>query len=202
MTRKINEIFYSLQGEGANTGVPSVFVRFSGCNLRCPFCDTSHQHGREITDAEIIADVARHHAPLTILTGGEPSLWIDSEFVSALKEGTGSRICIETNGTRPLPEGLDWVTVSPKSGICGSDGGDLPILAQHADEIKVVDLGQPLDPYFRLACRREDTLMYLQPCHVEDAAVAEANLRRTVQRVLDDPRWRLSLQTHRMIDIP
>ena len=190
--RRINEIFYSLQGEGHHTGVPSVFVRFSGCNLRCPFCDTRHEQGRLMTLDEIAAEVNRHPADWIILTGGEPSLWIDADFINDLKTATGKQIAIETNGTNPLPEGIDWITISPK---------DAPVVANHADEIKVVDLGQDLEQYFGLACRRPDTRMYLQPCWVPDEAERLANQQRTVRRVLADPRWTLSLQTHRFLNI-
>lgn len=199
--RKVNEIFYSLQGEGYHTGVPAVFIRFSWCNLACPFCDTRHQEGRLMADDEIIAAAAQYHAPLVVLTGGEPSLWIDDAFVGALKAATGAAIAIETNGTHPLPDNIDWVTLSPKTGIAGRDGADRPIVIGRADEIKVVDLGQDLEQYFALPCRRETTRMFLQPCYVADEAQAAANTRRTVERILADPRWRLSLQTHRLLDI-
>ena len=111
--RKINEIFYSLQGEGFHTGTPAVFVRFSGCNLRCSFCDTRHEEGVMMTDEEIVEKVSSFPARMVILTGGEPSLWIDKALISRLREA-GKQICIETNGTRPLPDGIDWVTCSPK----------------------------------------------------------------------------------------
>ena len=79
--RKINEIFYSLQGEGYHTGTPAVFIRFSGCNLKCPFCDTQHEDGILMSDEDIVTEVSRYPAATVILTGGEPSLWIDREFV-------------------------------------------------------------------------------------------------------------------------
>lgn len=198
--RKINEIFYSLQGEGAHTGVPSVFVRFSGCNLRCPFCDTRHEEGVLMSDSDIVSAVSRYPARWIILTGGEPSLFIDSEFVSLLKRETGKKIAIETNGTHSVPADVDWVTVSPKTGICG--GGDRPLLVDRADEVKVVDCGQPLDPYMSLPCVTAKTRFYLQPCHVEDDRQSAANTAATLQRVLENPDWTLSLQTHRLLDIP
>lgn len=201
MTRKINEIFYSLQGEGALTGTPALFIRFSGCNLQCPFCDTQHQQGTLMTDEEIIGNAARSRAPLIVLTGGEPSLWIDADFIDALKKATGARISIETNGTHPVPDNIDWVTVSPKTGICGP-GPDLPVTVGRADEIKVVYTGQDLDQYFTLPCRTPQTQMFLQPCHVDDPAQNAANTAATVDAVLRDPRWRLSLQTHRLLNIP
>lgn len=198
--RKVNEIFYSLQGEGYHSGVPSVFVRFSGCNLRCPFCDTDHSSGSGMTDDEIVAEINRYPAHWIILTGGEPSLQIDEDFLQTLHDATGKRIAIETNGTNALPYGIDWVTVSPKTGIGGNV--ELPLRVVLADEIKVVDTGQPLEPYFTLDCRRDSTLMYLQPCFVGDPDTLRANIARTVNRVLTDPRWRLSAQTHRFLNIP
>ena len=95
---KINEIFHSLQGEGFYTGTPAVFVRFSGCNLRCAFCDTSHQDGQMMSLEEIINEVNKYPlAPLVVLTGGEPSLFIDEDFVVVLKQKTGKQVAIETN---------------------------------------------------------------------------------------------------------
>lgn len=199
--RKINEIFYSLQGEGHHTGYPSVFIRFSGCNLQCPFCDTLHNDGIAMTDTDIVRAVNLYKADWVVLTGGEPSLWIDSDFIRLLHQATGKKIAIETNGTNPLPEGIDWVTVSPKTGIAEMSGNP-EIRVQRADEIKVVEVGQELDCYFKLPCRGENTLMYLQPCYVSDAKKRESNTMRTVKRVLQDPRWTLSLQTHRYLGIP
>lgn len=199
--RKINEIFYSLQGEGHHTGYPSVFIRFSGCNLSCPFCDTRHNEGIYMSDDDIIRAVKLYRADWIILTGGEPALWIDDDFVRSLKRATGKKVAIETNGTRPVPPSVDWVCVSPKIGISGLEGDDT-IRLERADEIKVVDLGQPLDQYFNLPCRGENTLMYLQPCFVSNQEECEANRLRTVRRVLDDPRWTLSVQLHRFLGIP
>lgn len=197
---RVNEIFHSLQGEGRHAGQPSVFVRLSGCNLSCPFCDTDHSAYTEMSPAEIAAEVSRYPARWVILTGGEPSLQIDAAFIDYLHAATGKLVAIETNGTRPLPPSIDWVTLSPKTGICGQP--DLPVVIGHADEIKVVDLGQPLDPYFSLPCRSADTLMYLQPCFDPDPEITASNMRRTVSRVLADPRWTLSAQLHRFLRIP
>ena len=199
--RKINEIFYSLQGEGHHSGYPSVFIRFSGCNLRCPFCDTNHEEGIYMDDESIVHAVNLYTAEWIVLTGGDPGMWIDEDFIHLLKRATGKKIAIETNGTCPLPEGIDWVTVSPKFGICGDmEKGEIKV--EEADEIKVIDIGQNLEGYFSLGCRREKTLMYLQPCYVEDAAEREANRLRTVSRVLADPRWTLSVQLHRFLGLP
>lgn len=198
--RRLNEIFYSLQGEGAHTGVPCVFVRFSGCNLHCPFCDTSHERGIEMSDADIVAYISSYPAEWIVLTGGEPSLWIDASFIHTLHVATGKKIAIETNGTMPVPEEIDWITLSPKSGLA-PDAPALPRV-QRADEIKVVDTGQDLEPYFSLPQYRSNTLMYLQPCYVADCEEFARNTARTVARVKADTRWRLSVQAHRYLNIP
>lgn len=198
--RKINEIFYSLQGEGAHTGCPSVFVRFSGCNKRCSFCDTLHEEGALMSDEEIFSFINRYPARWVILTGGEPTLWIDSDFVKCLKDATGKLVAIETNGSMPVPQEIDWVTVSPKCGMEGA--GDYQIKAERADELKVVDVGQELEPYFSYPCVTPSTRFYLQPCFVQNPQDCARNTSRTVSRILADPRWTLSLQTHRLLNIP
>ena len=193
---KINEIFHSLQGEGYNTGTASVFIRLSGCNLRCDFCDTRHEEGKMMSLPEIVEQVMQYpNAPLIVLTGGEPSLWIDDDFVAGLKSMTGKTIAIETNGTRPLPHGIDWVTLSPKTGIGNS--GDAPVALTRCDELKVVYLGQDLSQYDSIQADHR----YLQPCWTEDLEKRMNNLQATVQAVMDHPQWRLSLQTHRILGI-
>lgn len=193
---KINEIFYSLQGEGFHTGTPAVFVRFSGCNLRCAFCDTQHQQGMVMSLQEIVDEVNKYPlASLVVLTGGEPSLFIDEAFVDELKQKTGKTIAIETNGTRPLPGNLDWVTLSPKSAF---EGGDLePCLLRSCDELKVVWLGQDLSQYDMI----EAKLRFLQPCFSEDETQRKANLASCVQAVMSHLNWRLSLQIHRILGL-
>ena len=193
---KVNEIFYSLQGEGYHTGTASVFIRLSGCNLHCDFCDTQHETGTMMSLPEIVEQVMRYpDAPLIVLTGGEPSLWIDDDFVKGLKAMTGKRIAIETNGTHPLPHGIDWVTLSPKSGIGNS--GDSPVVLTRCDELKVVYLGQNLAQYDNI----EATHRFLQPCWTDDRQKRHINLQATVQAVLEHPQWRLSLQIHRLLGI-
>ena len=198
--RKINEIFYSLQGEGHHEGYPSVFVRFSGCNLNCTFCDTQHQDGIYMDDDSIIRAINLYKADWVVLTGGEPAMFIDEEFIHLLKRATGKKIAIETNGTCPVPESIDWVTVSPKTGFEGA--GDIPLRVKRASEIKVVDLGQDLEQYFNLECRTPETIMYLQPCFVEDNEQFRKNIMSTVNRVLSNPKWTLSVQLHRFLNIP
>lgn len=179
--RKINEIFYSLQGEGYHTGTPAVFIRFSGCNLKCSFCDTQHEEGVMMTDEAILAEVDRYPAEMVILTGGEPALWIDEELIELLHQH-GKYVCIETNGTRQLPASIDWVTCSPKKG--GT------IVLSSMDEVKVVYEGQDLTPYEDFSAKH----YFLQPC-------SGLNILETVAEVMERPLWRLSLQTHKLIDI-
>lgn len=180
--KKINEIFYSLQGEGFHTGTPAVFIRFAGCNLKCSFCDTRHEEGVWMSDKEIIKAIQPYPTRMVILTGGEPSLWIDEVLIEKLHQA-GKFICIETNGTRSLPESIDWVTCSPKEGV--------PIVLTHIHEIKVVYTGQDVTPYTTWPA----THYFLQPCSCE-------NTEEVVAYILQHPEWRLSLQTHKLIHIP
>lgn len=179
--KKINEIFYSLQGEGYYTGVPAVFVRLSGCNLKCSFCDTQHESGIEMTDQQIVAAVCQYPAHHVILTGGEPSLQIDQALIDLL-HAAGKYICIETNGTRPLPEKIDWITCSPKE--------NAPVVLSRIDELKVVFTGQDLNTYALTPANH----YFLQPCSCQ-------NTPEVVDYILKHPQWRLSLQTHKLIDI-
>ena len=191
----INEIFHSLQGEGYNTGIASVFIRFSGCNLQCAFCDTEHQSHTMMSLPEIVDDVMRFpDAPLIVLTGGEPSLYVDEPMLNALHL-TGKKIAIETNGTRPLPPGLDWVTLSPKIGFPGADA--MPCVVDRCDELKVVYTGQDLSQYDFITADH----CFLQPCYVADELQRNLNTQKCVKTVLHNPRWRLSLQTHRFLGI-
>lgn len=192
---RINEIFYSLQGEGYHTGTPAVFVRFSGCNLRCAFCDTQHQEGKMMSLEEIVDEINGYpNASMVILTGGEPSLFINDNFVRELKK-TGKAIAIETNGTRPLPSNLDWVTFSPKTGF---PGGDVePCTLKHCDELKVVYLGQDLQQYKAIRANHR----FLQPCFSDDEIQRRANMKACVEAVMNNPGWRLSLQVHRVLNI-
>lgn len=179
--KKINEIFYSLQGEGFHTGIPAVFVRFSGCNLKCDFCDTQHEEGTLMTDQEIVSIVSSYPAKFVILTGGEPGLWIDHPLIERLHK-SGKYICVETNGTCPLPDGIDWVTCSPKE--------NAPVVLKKIDEIKVVYTGQDVSPYASIPA----TCHFLQPCSCQ-------NTDEVVTYILHHPEWRLSLQTHKYLGI-
>ena len=145
---------------------------------------------------EIIAEINKYPiAPMVVLTGGEPSLFIDEAFVAAVKAQTGKFIAIETNGTRPLPTNLDWVTFSPKKGF---DGGDVEsVVLKDCDELKVVYLGQDLRQYAGINANHR----FLQPCFSDDAEQRQSNMQACVEAVMRHPGWRLSLQTHRLLGI-
>lgn len=189
---KINDIFYTLQGEGYFTGTPAVFIRFAECNLRCPFCDTDFRESLDMTLSDLEATLSQYPAKHIVLTGGEPSLQADRELIDMLHD-ENCFVQIETNGTRPLPEGIDWVTMSPKS--TRPDGSGIAL--RECDELKVVYEGQPLERYFRIRASHR----YLQPCASGDAAADSATTLATVKACLSDPRWRLSLQTQKYIGI-
>lgn len=191
---RINEIFVTLQGEGHFTGTPSLFIRFSGCNLKCPFCDTQHSSYREMSADEIIAQACQTSVSHVVLTGGEPSLQVDEVLLSALHNAK-KFIAIETNGTTPLLPGIDWVTLSPKK-----EWSSRPLALTQCDELKVVFTGmkQDLHAYDSISCH----LRYLQPCDVHDEVQNRRILREAVSYCLEHPQWRLSLQTHKLIGIP
>ena len=188
---RINEIFYSLQGEGHWTGTPMVFVRFSGCNLRCPFCDTDFMKYVEMSLDEVLGavkDVAGE-CRRVVFTGGEPSLQLNQPLVDALHD-EGCSIHIETNGTHLLPKGIDWVTLSPKTDVEGMVGNPEVVL-ERADEVKLVYHGGAVpERWSRFPAR----YFYLQPCSGE-------NTEEVVKYVLGHPQWGLSLQTHKLLNI-
>lgn len=186
---RVNEIFYSLQGEGANTGTPAVFVRFSGCNLSCFFCDTDFTSYTEMSVEDIVSAVSAFPARLVVLTGGEPSLQVDRKLVDAL-HAVNKYLAIETNGTRPLPEGIDFVTISPK------ETGK--IVLQGADEVKVVYIGQDVERYTAWISAPR---YFLQPCCEVKNGVQTDNREEVIQYILEHPHWRLSLQTHKILNI-
>ncbi|MGN0087385.1 MAG: 7-carboxy-7-deazaguanine synthase QueE [Alloprevotella sp.] len=188
----INELFYSLQGEGFFTGTPSVFVRFAGCNLRCPFCDTDHRGGREMTPEEIVRGVAAYPATHVVLTGGEPSLFLTGELVERL-HAAGKFVAVETNGTHPLPAAVDWVTLSPKDLFVP----DARIVLSRADEIKVVYTGAVPDCYEAFPA----THHFLQPCDTGDREESRRLIQEAIDYCLHHPQWRLSLQTHKLLGI-
>ncbi len=182
-TYRINEIFYSLQGEGRYTGTPAVFLRMSGCNRTCDFCDTDHTAATAMTAGEIADAIAVFPARHIVITGGEPTLQLDDTLLNTVKD-LGFYVQIETNGTRPVPSGVDWVTCSPKDGPWDID---------RIDELKIVYQEQDVEAI--AAALPEPRLHYLQPC-------SGLNIDETVRYILGNPRWRLSLQTHKLINIP
>lgn len=207
---RINEIFVSLQGEGHFTGVASVFLRFSGCNLRCPFCDTKHESFTEFEEDALVDELARQANGIShlVITGGEPSLQLTDTFVCKLHTA-GFYVQVETNGTFQLPENVDWITCSPK------EGGR--VVLDRIDEIKLVcDVTNDTDnlktPIGILPMIEEDVqhmaqakngkmVMCLQPM---DSGNPERNRKitdATVNYILHHPIWKLSLQTHKILNV-
>jgi 7-carboxy-7-deazaguanine synthase len=210
MSYAVKELFYTLQGEGANTGRPAVFCRFAGCNLWsgreedratavCRFCDTDFVGvdgdggGRFEAAADLAAAVARAWPdsalgdPLVVCTGGEPLLQLDDALVRALHD-RGFAIAVETNGTQTPPDGIDWICVSPKAGA--------DLVLTRGNELKLVypQEGAPPDAFEHMAFDH----FFLQPM---DGPERDRNTRLAVEHCLRNPRWRLSLQTHKFLGI-
>lgn len=205
----VKEIFYTLQGEGAQTGCAAVFLRFAGCNLWsgreadraeavCRFCDTDFvgtdgPGGGRFASADALADAVAAAwpgggRPLVVCTGGEPLLQLDMPLIEALR-ARGFRIAVETNGTQPPPPGLDWICVSPKAGA--------GLVLRTGDELKLVypQDGAPPEAYAELPFRH----FFLQPMDGPDRA---ANMAAAARYCLDHPQWRLGLQTHKLVGLP
>ena len=215
MTYAVKEIFYTLQGEGGQAGRAAVFCRFAGCNLWsgreedraqavCRFCDTDFvgtdgTGGGKFATAQALAEAVRSHwptqngasakgRPLVVCTGGEPLLQLDSPLIDAL-HAQGFEIAVETNGTQPIPPGLDWVCVSPKAGS--------ELVATAGDELKLVfpQLGAMPGQFEHLVFRH----FFLQPM---DGPLREQHTQAAVAYCMAHPQWRLSLQTHKLLGIP
>lgn len=191
---RVNEIFYSLQGEGYWTGTPIVFVRFSGCNLQCPFCDTDHMGFTEMSAEEVLAAVKAcgGECRRVCFTGGEPGLQLDDSLVEVF-HAAGYFLHVETNGTRELPSAMDWVTLSPKDQVRGLRGNGTVVL-KRADEIKLV-LAPGVDPTPWASF--DATWHFLQPCD-ENGVQNTAEVTAYIEA---HPSWRLSLQTHKLLGI-
>jgi 7-carboxy-7-deazaguanine synthase len=211
MTYSVKEIFYTLQGEGANTGRPAVFCRFTGCNLWsgrewhraraiCQFCDTDFvgtdgKSGGKFKTADDLAQVVADAWPegaegprFVVCTGGEPLLQLDAPLVEDL-HARGFEVAVETNGTHPAPLGLDWVCVSPKAGA--------ELVLREGNELKLVFPQPDASPeaFEHLAFDH----FFLQPL---DGPARVENTALAVRYCLEHPRWRLSLQTHKWLGIP
>jgi len=215
MRYTVKELFYTLQGEGANTGRPAVFCRFSGCNLWtgreqdrgravCRFCDTDFVGtaglggGRFASSEDLAAAVGAtwpsragqgaDGRPLVVCTGGEPLLQLDEPLIDAL-HARGFEVAVETNGTRAAPRGLDWICVSPKARA--------PLVLRAGHELKLVYPQEGADPahYADLAFQH----FFLQPL---DGPARARNTQLALRYCLDHPHWRLSLQTHKVLGIP
>ena len=205
----VKEIFYTLQGEGTNAGRPAVFCRFAGCNLWtgreadrakavCQFCDTDFvgtdgEGGGRFRTADDLARACRSACGskghmLVVLTGGEPMLQVDQDLVDALHAHEFT-IAIETNGTLPVLDTIDWICVSPKAGS--------QLKQTRGHELKLVYPQDGVDPadYVDLAFEAR----FLQPM---DGAMREANTQAAVAYCKANPEWRLSLQTHKLLGIP
>ena len=192
---KVNEIFYSLQGEGAHTGTPAVFVRFSGCNLKCPFCDTDFRDGKEMDEYEIVDEVCRQgiQAPLVVLTGGEPTLQATPELIYLLQQN-GFEVAMETNGTRTAPYNVNWLTISPKQAYVGNVGKPVVMKCQ---ELKVVFDGKNEPEDYGI---RADHY-YLQPCDTGEPALNAQIIEQCVEYIKQNPKWKLSLQTQKILNV-
>lgn len=199
---KVNEIFYSLQGEGHYTGTPAVFVRFAGCNLRCWFCDTDFEKGVEMNEDEIVEAVLQYPTRYVVITGGEPTLQITASLCDKL-HAHGLYLMMETNGTRPLPEGcqIDWITCSPK--LIDVEEGKRKIATirlRHIDELKVIFEDSPTQD-MALYEQIPATEYRLQPCDTQDPLCNQAILNKTIKYILQHPKWKLSLQTHKILHV-
>lgn len=210
MTYSVKEIFLTLQGEGAQAGRRAVFCRFSGCNLWsgrerdrasaiCRFCDTDFvgtdgAGGGKFGDARALAEAITRcwgegaTERYVVLTGGEPMLQVDAALIDAL-HAADFTIAIESNGTLPVPRSIDWICISPKAGA--------PLVQTSGDELKLV-WPQPASDMAALA-ELNFTHHLLQPL---DSAAGAANVAACIDAVRADPRWRLSLQTHKLLGLP
>jgi 7-carboxy-7-deazaguanine synthase (Cx14CxxC type) len=206
----VKEIFYTLQGEGAQAGTPAVFCRFAGCNLwsgreedraqaTCQFCDTDFvgtdgEGGGKFATAEALAAACRSACAdvaspgLIVLTGGEPTLQVDDVLIDALHQ-EGFTIAIETNGTLPVPDGIDWICVSPKA--CTA------LQQTSGNELKLVFPQAGIDPGAFSALDFDHR--FLQPM---DGPDRDANTEKAIRYCKANPAWRLSLQTHKLLGIP
>jgi len=191
------EIFHSVQGEGFHAGIPSIFVRFGGCNLRCAWCDTNFDVWTDMSISEIVNELSKYDCDRIIFTGGEPALQ-DLVTLSGFLKPLGYYLSIETNGTIVIPSNtIDWICVSPKD----QEYNNIKIRQREGDELKVVYLGQDLDMYDEL--KQGFSHLFLQPLY-DEAQTTEWNgisFHSTFEKVRSNPEWRLSLQTHKWLGV-
>lgn len=191
---RINEIFYSIQGEGFFAGTPAVFVRFAGCNLKCDFCDTNHQPFSYYTEDKIVRRIASYNANLVVFTGGEPSLQLTQSLVDKVK-ALGKIVAVETNGTKFLPGNIDWITLSPKDMFVGDKAE--PVLCR-VNEIKLIFDGiHPVKEYNNIFSH----YYYLQPCDVGDKDKNESIINDCVNYIKEHPKWKISLQLQKILKV-
>lgn len=196
-TYRVNEIFYSIQAEGRNAGKPAVFVRLAGCNLKCPFCDTDHEPYREMTADGIRAEVERLDPPtagkvkaMVVFTGGEPTLQLNDE-----ERMFPDRFCaMETNGTNPPPEWMDWITVSPKTKLTDQE------IRTRADELKFLKGWFP-DEYLEEV--GDKAFLWDIPCYIQPTADKDGkfDVMPAIEFAKAHPHWTLSLQWHKVFNI-
>ncbi|MDE0953917.1 MAG: radical SAM protein [Candidatus Poseidoniales archaeon] len=193
----IVEIFHSVQGEGYHCGIPSIFIRFGRCNLRCPWCDTDFDVWTDMNIGDIVNELSKYDCDRIILTGGEPALQ-DLMTLSAYLKPLDYYLSIETNGTIQIPTGvIDWICVSPKD----QEYADLKIKQRVGDELKVVYMGQNLSMYDELKEGFEH--LFLQPLYDEGQSTEwnGMSFHSTFDKVRYNPEWRLSLQTHKWMGV-
>ena len=193
----IVEIFHSVQGEGAHSGLPKIFIRFGRCNLRCEWCDTDFDEWIDMSVVQILGEVTKFNCKHIIFTGGEPAIQNLWPIARCLKN-RDYHLSIETNGTILLTEGLmDWICVSPKDQIYP----DVEIKQRFGDELKVVYCGQDMSLYDELLDGFDHH--FLQPCYFEGESVEwnGKNFQFTESVVKESTGWRLSLQTQKWMDV-
>src|SRR5215468_1626463 len=197
----VKEIFGpTLQGEGAHAGRPCVFLRFAACNLACTWCDTDFapEGAARLSSEEIVArlvELDRNRSRMVVVTGGEPALQWDAPLADAAR-AAGFRVHMETNGTRALAAPVDWLTVSPKPRF---HEGRFDLVLRGGDELKLVVDETIGDDDLERYERMDFPAFFAQPCM--DARYPQ-HLARTVELVARHPRWRLSLQLHKIVGIP
>ena len=192
MNLNVNEIFYSLQGEGGRSGQPSIFIRLAKCNLSCSFCDTDFERGVKMTTDEILRKIEPYGCKWIIWTGGEPTLQLNDALVALFKE-KGYLQAIETNGTRRLPQGLDYITCSPKQQF-----EKVRELIPEVDELRFpIQKGDPLPDISILPKARYH---FLSPIF-DNHNIIQENIDYCVSLVKENPLWALSLQIHKLIGI-